>query len=348
MNSLTLFIPGLLSPARDVMEEDEPEVPVLKKLLACAAREQLMPFGFSDALAMLFRLRKEEGRDFPIGAISRLADDGQPPEGIWMRADPVHLIPDHRSLILVDESGFTLDQHDALVLAACAKEILAGHGMELEAPVVKRWYVRLATLPDVATTPLHEASGKDIHGCMPRGPGQLAWAQLLNELQMALHASEINVAREQRRDKAVNSLWLWGAGSLPELRECPWSRVFTDEEITRGFSILARTPCTELPESVDEVLDASVAGEDVLVVISFGLRHSQYHDLQGWIDFAGYLEQFWFTDLPAYLRGGELGELVILTEHQQFTIKSSSLRKFWRRQKPLRSYLDHQTNPDGV
>ena len=79
-------------------------------------------------------------------------------------------------------------------------------------------------------------------------------------------------------------------------------------------------------------------------VIAFGLRHSQYHDAQGWIDFAGYLEHYWFADLPAYLRGGELGEVVILTEHQQFTVKSTSLRKFWRRQRHLRSFLDHPTN----
>jgi len=341
MNSLTLFIPGLLNPARDLAEEDLPDIPALTKLLACGSRESLVPFGFSDALSMLFKLKGQAGRDFPIGAITRLVDDNQSTEGIWMRADPVHLAADHRGLILMDESTFTLDQHDALVLAASVKEILAEHGMRLEVPVTNRWYVSLEEFPEVQTTPLHEAVGRDIHACMPRGAGQLEWAQLLNEIQMALHASEINVAREQRREKPVNSLWFWGAGSLPELHECPWSRVFTDEEIARGFSLLAKTPCADLPESVEEVLDASAAAEDVLVVISFGLRHSQYHDLQGWLDFVGYLEQFWFSDLPLYLREKEIAELVVLTEHQQFTCRRRSLYKFWRRKRSLRNYLDH-------
>jgi len=79
----------------------------------------------------------------------------------------------------------------------------------------------------------------------------------------------------------------------------------------------------------------------VLAVVSFGLRHSQYHDLQGWLDFMGYLEHFWFADMPMYLMDGALTELVILTEHQQFTIRRSSLRKFWRRKRSLRSYLEH-------
>ena len=340
MNSLTLFIPGLLSSARDISEEDVPEVPSLEKLLTCGSREQLVPFGFSDALAMLFKLKGRAGSDFPIGAITRLVDDNQSTEGIWMRADPVHLAADQRGLILMDASTFTLDRHDALVLAASVKDILAERSMRLEVPVTNRWYVCLDELPDVQTTPLHEAAGRDIHTCMPKGAGQLAWAQLLNEIQMALHASAINIARELRREKPVNSLWFWGSGSLPKTMECPWSRVYTDEEIARGFAMHAKIPCADLPDRFDDVLDTSPADEDVLVVISFGLRHSQYHDMQGWLDFVSYLEQFWFSDLPTYLREGELAELVILTEHQQFTIRRSSLRKFWRRRKSLRNSLD--------
>jgi len=341
VNSLTLFIPGLLRPARDISEEDVPEVPSLEKLLACGSREHLVQFGVSDALSMLFKLKGQAGRDFPIAAITRLVDDIQSTEGIWMRADPVHLAADHRSLILMDESTFTLDRHDALVLAATVKDILDARGMQLEVPVINRWYVSLDTLPTVTTTPLHEAAGRDIHSCMPAGAGQLEWAQLLNEIQMALHTCEVNTAREQRREKPVNSLWFWGAGSLPAMAGCPWSRVYTDETIARGFALLAKIPCAELPDNVEDIFDTSAVDEDVLVVISFGLRHSQYHDLQGWLDFVDYLEHFWFADMPSYLRGGELAELVILTEHQQFTIKRASLRKFWRRKRALRNYLEH-------
>ena len=87
------------------------------------------------------------------------------------------------------------------------------------------------------------------------------------------------------------------------------------------------------------VTSVTAAALDSLV--SFGLRHRQYHDLQGWLDFVDYLEHFWLADMPDYLKEGELAELVILTEHQQFTINRSSLRRFWRRKRTLRRYLDH-------
>lgn len=338
MHSLTLFIPGLLTPARDLAEQDIPRVPALEKLLACANREQLIPFGFSDALCMLFKLERQAGKDFPIAAITRLVDDDHELAGIWMRADPVHLVADRKGLILMDESTFTLDQHDALVLAADVKDILAERGMILEAPTTNRWYVTMDDMPAIKTIPVHEVAGKDIHYYMPSGKDQQAWAILLNEVQMVLHDSPVNTERERRGDRAVNSLWFWGCGELPVLVKCPWSRVYTDEEIAKGFSVLANIPGAELPETIDDALELSEEEDDVLIVMSFGLRHSQYHDLNGWQDFITYLEEFWFAEILECIKSKEIWELTILTEYQQFTISKSSFYQFWKRPKPVSVY----------
>lgn len=338
MHSLTLFIPGLLTPSRDLAEQDIPRVPALEKLLACANREQLIPFGFSDALCMLFKLEQQAEKDFPIAAITRLVDDDHELAGIWMRADPVHLAADHQGLILLDESTFTLDQHDALVLAADIKDILAERGMMLEAPTTNRWYVTMDDVPAIKTIPVHEVAGRDIHYYMPSGKDQQAWAQLLNEIQMVLHNSPVNAERERRGERAVNSLWFWGCGELPVLVKCPWSRVFTDEEIARGISLLASIPGAELPETIDDALEVSEGEDDVLIVMSFGLRHSQYHDLKGWQDFITYLEEFWFADILECIKSKEIGELTILTEYQQFTLSKSALYQFWKRRKPVSVY----------
>lgn len=341
MNSFTLFIPGLLPPAGEWSEQDVPNVDFLEKLLARASREQLIPFAFSDALCMLFGLGREADSDFPIAAISRLVDDDHSRTGIWMRADPVHLRADQRSLILTDESTFTLDQHDALVLAADIREIFSAYDMLLEVPRTNRWYLNLETLPAIRTTPLHEVIGRDINTFMPAGNDRVRWAKLINEIQMALHGSRINEERARRGERPVNSLWLWGCGELPYLQGCSWSRVFADEEIARGFSILAGVPCEELPESLEDALDRSGEEEDVLAVISFGMRHHQYHDIKGWQDFIVYLEEFWFPDLQDYIRNGEIGEFVLLTEYQQFTLDKSGLYKFWKRPKSISAYASH-------
>jgi hypothetical protein len=338
MHSLTLFIPGLLTPARDLAEQDIPRVPALEKILACAGCEQLVPFGFSDALCMLFKLEGQPDRDFPIAAITRLVDDEHSLAGIWMRADPVHLAADHQGLILMDESAFTLDQHDALVLAADVKDVLAERGMILEAPTTNRWYVTMDEIPAIKTVPIHEVAGHDIHYYMPSGKDQQAWAKLLNEVQMVLHNSPVNAERERRGERAINSLWFWGCGELPILVKCPWSRVFTDEIIAKGFSSLANIPCHDLTESIDDMLDTSAQDEDVLAVMSFGLQHAQYHDIKGWIDFITYVEEFWFADILDCIKAGVIEEVTLLTEYQQFTLRKSSFYQFWKRPKPVSAY----------
>lgn len=338
MHSLTLFIPGLLAPARDLPEQVLPSLPALEKLLACSKREQLVSFGFTDALCMLFNLEKDNDRDYPMAAISRLVDDERAADGIWMRADPVHLEADLRGVVLMDDSTFTLDQDEALVLAADVRNIFIDYGMEIEAPTTRRWYVRLQELPALATTPIHEVTGKYIHPYLPTGKDQAVWASLMNDIQMTLHGNHINTKREQRNERQINSLWFWGGGELPQVQNCPWTRVFTDEETGRGLSVLTGTPCMELPDSLEEMLQDCHDDDDILTVMSFGMRHYQYHDITGWCDFISYLEQFWFQDVIACLRDNSIRELTILTEHQQFTAVKSSLYKFWKRPGPISAY----------
>ena len=338
MHSLTLYIPGLLAPARDLPVQDIPSLPALEKLLVCSKREQLVSFGFSDAICMLFKLEKENERDYPLAAISRLVDDEHATDGIWMRADPVHLEADQRGLVLMDETTFTLDQHEALVLAADIRNIFMDYGMALEAPTTRRWYARLQTLPGVTTTPIHEVTGKYVQSYLPEGNDRAVWTSLMNDIQMTLHNNHINNERELRNERKVNSLWFWGCGDLPQLQDCPWTRIFTDEEISRGFSVLAGIPCMELPDSLEDLLQHCHDGDDILTVMSFGMRHQQYNDINGWRDFISYLEQFWFLDAIACLRENSIRELTLLTEYQQFTATRTSLYKFWKRPGPVSAY----------
>jgi hypothetical protein len=338
MHSLTLFIPGLLIPARDIMKHELPDLSALEKLLALSKCEQLVAFGFSDAISMLFKLEKPSDRDYPLAAISRLVDDDHTVDGIWMRADPVYLAADQQGLILMDESTFSLDQHDALVLAADVRNVLMDHGMTLEVPTTNRWYVRLENYPAITTTPIHEVTGKDIHSFLPAGKDHVVWANMINEIQMTLHNNHINVKREQQHERPINSIWLWGCGELPQVNKCPWTRMFTDEEISRGLSVLAGITCRELPESLGDVVAQCDDDDDVLIVMSFGMRHRQYHDLNGWRDFITYLDQFWFVDAMEYLKTNEIEELTLLTEYQQFTVTKSSLYKFWKRPRSLSTY----------
>lgn len=340
MRSLTLFIPGLIYPSLNLDEQDIPETPALKKILSRAVRGKLIKFGFTDALSMLFNLPRNADQDFPIAAITRQVDDQSGDNAVWMRADPVHLAADQRSLVLFDETYLGLDQHEALVFAAEARNILEAHNIALEVPGINRWYIRLDQDPEICTTPIHEVYGQDIARYLPSGNGSMLWNSMVNEIQMALHNCPLNEERLQRGEKTMNSIWFWGLGSLPGKVSAPWNHVYTDEEVVRGFSILSGASCHDLPDTIDTVIEQSAAEDDVLLVISFGLRHQQYSDMKGWQDFVSYLEECWFERLLEALTDREIEELTLLTEHQQFTLSGKSLLAVWRRKRPLSFFVN--------
>ena len=338
MHSLTLYIPGLLFPSSGLMQDTLPSTPSLDSIFTYGRHTSLLPSTYTDALARLFNHKGSARQDFPVAAITRLVDEETDTDGIWMRADPVHLVADHAGLILEDNSSFSLDQHDALVLAADIATIFSELDMQLEAPTTQRWYLRMSKKPAIVTTPLHEVVGRDIDRFMPKGKDQAAWANIMNEVQMVFHNSEINLNRQRQGEKAVNSLWFWGCGKLPGASRCPWTRVFTDDVTCQGLARLSGIEGLELPDQPHDIIRQSSPQDRILAVISFGLRHCQYGDLPGWQDFIVYLDQFLFGEITEGIRSGRISELNLLTEERKIYVDKKSFRKFWRRHKPLNRY----------
>jgi hypothetical protein len=63
----------------------------------------------------------------------------------------------------------------------------------------------------------------------------------LNEVQMFLHCHRANARREAAGLPAVNSLWLWGGGSLPGALAPRYSAVFTGNPLAIGCARAAGT-----------------------------------------------------------------------------------------------------------
>ena len=288
-------------------------------------------------LCELFGLGKTADADYPVAAISRLSDDNQPPAGFWLRADPVHISADRDGLILLDATRFRLSQHDALALAAGVNQVLEPRGMQLEVPVPYRWYIKLAEPQHLITTPIDMVVGKDILPFMPTGDDRIAWIQLLNEIQMTLHAAEINQQREQERQLPINSLWFWGTGVLPSRIDRNWSWVISDGMLARGLAMVAATPFQELPDYFPELPDIET-GFNGLIAFQRLQRFNYYHDLEGWFEALQELDENWLQPLRTELNKKHLDQVTIRTDSMLFTLNSKARYRFWKRKQNLLSF----------
>ncbi len=73
------------------------------------------------------------------------------------------------------------------------------------------------TLKAVCTPP-HDIPGKDVEGYLPKGEGSDLLRDLMARSETLLRNHRINVARRDRGDMPVTTIWLfWGSGQVPEM-----------------------------------------------------------------------------------------------------------------------------------
>lgn len=269
-----------------------------------------------------------------VAALTFLADVGRLPDGWCLRADPVHLHADQDHLRLFGERLLQLTAAEADVLVAELNASYAADGWRFEAPVPGRWYLLLPTESDIATVPLPRAMGHDVRSRLPSGPDHVRWLRMLTEIQMLLHASQVNQQREQRGALTVNSVWLWGQGTVPASITSPWAQVWTNEPLAAGLARLSGRTCEPVPGGAEPVL-GKLRGR-ALVVLEQARENALYGDQSAWELELKRLEQQWFEPLSRALRHGDLDELEWLPgDGCSYRLRRRHLRRWWRRRRPL-------------
>lgn len=297
---------------------DRARLPAFSRLLSRARADA--PQAQSIEAALLTRFEVARQRDWPVAPLARLGD-GAPADGAcWMCADPVHLQVDRDALVLVAADHLELDAEESRSLIDALDAHFSPVGIRFEFAAPKRWYARLDAAPDVETVPLREAAGRSVDERLPHGADALAWHRLFNEVQMLLHAHPVNEAREARGAPAINSVWFWGAGTLPARVAAPFAAVWSRNPLARGLATAGGAAAMDLPEEFARWQAAAAQGHHLAVI--------DQPDAQA-------LESGWLAPALQALRDRSLATLSLYAPVgsgvQRFDIAGGDLWKFWRR-----------------
>ncbi len=331
---LTLLVPGLTG----FKGLSAPRLPAQEALLARADRSTLA-VGLERQLFDLFQVEIPDGADLPVAAVTRVLDLGVIDKGWWLRADPVHLTPDRDRLILTGPDKLGLKPQEAEQLAAEIAESYRSEGWTIKAPTPDRWYLRPPSTPSITTTPLVDVEGRDIAPCLPRGKDGKAWHTVLNEIQILLHTSKVNEARERAGLLPVNSLWFWGGGSLPRLPSQSWLSVRAEEPVALSLARLSDLPSAPPPDSFADFLRECASGEQ-LVVLDAARAPARDGDASAWTASFEHYERNWFAPLLASLKTGRVSSATLIDETgASFSLTPSQARRWWRWRRPVVAYL---------
>lgn len=332
---LHLLFPGLLWPQKALRDTAfDLELPALTRLLGHGRIAWQPPLSLEAWLCREFGILAEEP---PAAALRLLGEGGQPGNEVWLCADPAHLSIVQGRLTLtgldidpavMQQVAASLAPHFRAHLPAFA-EFIAGHHN----------YLRLATLPQLITTPPSAVIGRAIPSEHLRGPDARAWLRLGNEIQMLLHALPVNREREALGLPAINTLWFWGAGALPAHASSSYKAIFGDHPLLEGLAARAGIPFQgSLPES--SALPRS--GRTLLLVDDFQAP-SQELDAAAWREAISKTERDWMKPLQAALKSGRIASLRISALGEEacldLYLKRSDMFKFWRRPQALHELL---------
>jgi hypothetical protein len=347
---VTLLLPGLLGSALATPMESAQAARLWCEGLALPALERFFsrsrPIealasepGLAALLFACFGVARQ-GPDWPAAAVTRHLDGAAHDTRWWLRADPVHLRAGMGDLTLLDGAHLRISMDEARALSAEINAELGEAGICLQAPAPTRWYLGLHEQPDIVTQAPWEVSGAAIGAHLPRGGDARRWQAHMNNVQMILHASAVNRAREDRGEPSINSLWLWGGGRTPRVERGPWQAVWSDEEVIAGLASLAKVRSAALPADARTWLSlADAVGEHLLVWCPL-YAAVRRRDVDSWRRLVTEFEANWMVPLLGALEAGRVDSLRVRgAGGRDFLLGRRQFGAWWRMRKPFSRFM---------
>ena len=325
---LTLLVPGLLLPA--AIRSDtlfDLNAPSLSLLLGRGVATR----GSGDWLHWLpeaFGLQPP----LPVAALRKVGT-GRTANGHWLCLDPVHLSVTREGISLADPATLAISDNEAAQLIEALAPLFAGWGT-LSASAPGHWELELQHSLDLETRALPDGIGVRVDPQLPGGPDGRAWRRLIAEAQTLMHDHPVNRCRDSQNLPTINSLWPWGAGTLPAKPDTLFKDVWSSDPALAGLCAHAELSCQPHPPRFQPPRGNTLAIDERLLAPARAL------DALIWRDALLALERDWIAPALAALRGGDCTQFRLVGTGSGLpalvlTLERNRLWHVWRRPQRL-------------
>lgn len=331
----TLFIPHLIPPRElGAAFWRTVDAPQLKTLLARAAFTRDAAVDAGTWLCGTFGVARQH--DFPFAPLLAHSENLASDDGYWLCATPVHLETRRNALVLADPAALEITAEASAAFVATLADHLREESVTLHAPQPDRWFLRCDATPAMTTSSLATVVGRDVRPFLPQGPDSARWHRILTEIQMLLHSHPVNDARETLGRLPVNSVWLWGGGTLPAPAPAVFDAVWSDDAIVRALAHHCGCRVESMPDRMTPEIRKGTSHFFSLESLEGLMRQG---DVQAWSSAVTALNRDWFSPLLDALKSRRMNTLTIVSssdaDTRQFVIRRHDILKFWRINKYL-------------
>lgn len=333
-SDLHIIAPGICGPLADIESLHKSRVVVdWVRRLSIAARQK-SSVSLYGVIEEIFGLNVAS--DFPAAVFELSATGDNEPDLHYMCADPVHLQADMDHAILSRSEDVSITEDESVELCGLLDRHFSQDGIRFIYRNRFRWLISSESEIVLSTTPMADAVGRNVNFLLPAGEGASHWKQVLTEAQMLLFSSEINSQREGRGLPAINSVWLYGSGKLPESQSCEVDLVTATDDLLKGVASFMRCGYSELPGSAADYIRGTLCEDDGadgcrVLYLSDLDQLTDYTDVSHWLDRLGKVLDEWIY--PLLTAAAEKGISVHLypCNGRRYRFSKYDGLRFWRR-----------------
>lgn len=342
IEAVTLWAPELLNKLR-VQEAQERlknlDLPGLQTILAKADRFGVKPQSFYEQASYLFH----QPQCLPIAATKASVEVDQfESSHFWLSVDPVQMIPDRDSLVLISADSLHISEQESKALLETFNSHFAEDKVELIWASANRWYLNIVQPVDLRTHSLDEVNRKPINDFYPNGHAAQYWRQLINEAQMLFYMHPVNEERRSKGWPEINSVWAWGEGKLDEqtIVKREDAAIWSSDIYLKGIAKQTSSQVNQTPGTYQAWSNEAAKQEESVskhfIHLDWAANQLDNLELEEWIELLEHLEREWFSPLVMASKSGEINSLLLdLGCEYRCHLKSNHLNRFWRWHKSL-------------
>lgn len=287
---------------------------------------------FDDVVTSIFKLKTTA--DFPSASFSLMANDMFDPMLHYMHADPVHLRADMDQAVLTSSADLDINNEESIALCETLNQHFTQDGLTFFLLNKDQWFVSSKDKIEMSTTPLVDATGRNVNFILPKGKDSMYWKKMLTEAQMLLHAHDINVARENSGQLSINSLWFHGCGEMQEIDTCEVSSLCSNHDMLKGLASQLKCDHMKVPDSVDGYLIYLLSCENVsLNVLHLAeLEHlTNYTDTRLWLDKLAQTLESWIYPILKFANKNKIKVTLYPCNEKEYQFSNHDFLKLWRK-----------------
>ncbi len=347
MSQCSIYIPGLLGPDVPIEAFDQQAWPGIK---TCPYLAKLLTHGHYSAMTKVdiesrilngLGITFSADADVPMAYLRSQQIPHVTAQSNFWCLDPVFIQIDKEDAVICAHESIDLDESEARYLIEDLNTHFAEDGFKLHYHSTHRWVLEAEL--ELVTSSLTSVFQKNLSQLQPTGATEKQWRTLQNEIQMLLFNHPINQAREERGDVTVNSLWLWGGGE-PEQYERVVESVFCDESWVNDIAQLYEIDS----HTVDNFAKLTRIDKPCLLIYSELFITVRSNDVFAWLDGLAHFEDKILSRAMDMLAKGSLDHLSVYSDTVSISLQKKDLKKWWRRDKPVRDSVLKARHDYGV